>query len=465
MGPGTHAETWATTWRFGLVLFVAAGSAVPSPAQAPRSDPVERLRLVLLAPCRDVTARDRAVQECLDALRTLNDLRRAWSLPEWRDRRPDFPAAASDAANREALTGRFFRAVREELGGGDQKAARAALDLLAEMAEAARARGDPSAPLAPLGRDVAALVRQGPPGLRGPAARTLGQIDPDLPVAIPALGELLQSPDPSLRQAAVEGLAGLLQAAAQSVARPAAEGPARGNHLEAAARAAAVLPVVGRGLNDWHPGVRRRAVAAVQTAATALERMVPDPPADSLDASEVELLQKRVTEERARVRPMVDALAACGPALTVLLREGDVELRLHAQKALEEVAYVRGRWLRQEPGADTPAEAPPDDPFAEGLRAAVPGLVAALSDPDPRVRRSALDTLDQLGPLGAPAVKALALALEDPDRFVRWSAARVLNHLGPAAVREAAPRLRLLLSDPDPDVRRAGSAALDRINP
>jgi HEAT repeat protein len=450
--------------RFGLVLFVALSGAAPSLAQGLRSDPVERLRLVLPAPCRDPAVRDRAVKDCLFSLRTLNDLRRAWALSEWRDRYPDAAVASSDAANRGILANWFVRAVREELGGGDPVGSRKILELLTATAEESRSRGEPTGLAVPLGPDVADLVRQGPPGLRGPAARTLGRIDPDLAVAIPALSELLQSPDPSLRQAAVEGLAGLVQSATQAVARPAIDGPARGNHLEAAARAAEVLPVVTRGLNDWHPGVRRGAVGAVQTAALALGRMIPaPPPADALDAAEVEWLRKGFTEERARLRPLAEALGGCAPALAFLVREGDVEFRLQVQKALEETAYVRGRWLNDAPGADAPAGAA-DDPFAEGLRVAVPKLVAALADQDPRVRRSAIDTLDLLGPLGVPAVKPLTRALEDPDRFVRWSAARTLSHLGPLAQDAAAPLARLR-SDPDPDVRHAASAALDRINP
>lgn len=462
--PGTGAERWAVAWRLGLVLFLGAAPPAPSVAQGPRADPVERLRLVLLAPCRDPAARDRSVKDCLFSLHTPNDLRRAWALAEWRDRYPDAAVASTDAANRDLLAGWFVRAVRDELGVGDPVAIRKILDQLAETAEASRSRGEPSGLPAAFGPDVADLVRQGPPGTRTAAARTLGRIDPDLAVAVPALSELLQSPDPSLRQAAVEGLAGLVQSAAQCVARPAVEGPSRGNHLEAAARAAEVLPVVTRGLNDWHPGVRRAAVGAARTVALALGRMIPDPPpADALDAAEAEWLRKGVTEERARLRPLAEALGGCAPALAFLVREGDVEFRLQVQKALEETAYVRRRWLN-----DTPAAAPPseggDDPFADGLRVAVPKLVAALADPDPRIRRSAIDALDLLGPLGVSAVKALTRALEDPDRFVRWSAARTLSHLGPAA-QDAAATLAKLRSDPDPDVRRAASTALDRINP
>jgi HEAT repeat protein len=445
--------------RTGLALLLVLGGAVVALAQSPRVDPVEKLRSVLRAPCRDVAARDRAVKECLGSLRTLNDLGKAMTLADWQDRHPDEALAAADAANRAALSERFFAAVRGLLGGGDATVIQNTLALLAQTAEAARANGDPPAPVSPLAPDVAALVSRGPPGLRGAAARALGQIDPDLAVALPALGELLRSADPGLRQAAVEGLTGLLQSVARNTARPAVNGPAHSNHAAAAAAAAEVLPLVGRALNDWHPGVRRRAVGAVQSAAASLSRMISDPlAAEQLEGTEGEVLRLGIEEERAGLRPLVVALAARGPALAFMLREGGTEVRLQAQKALEEMAYARERWLLQQAALGTS-----DDPFAEGLRAAVPRLASSLADPDPRIRRSAIDVLDLLGPLAMPAGKALASALDDSDRFVRWSAARALSHLGPPAVGEASARLTRLLSDPDPDVRRAAADALARI--
>jgi hypothetical protein len=411
-----------------------------------------------------VAARDRAVKECLGSLSTLNDLGKALTLSEWHDRHPEAALAASDAANRAAVAERFFAGVRELLNKGDAATIQDVLALLEETAERARTNGDPPVPVCPLAPEVAALVCKGPPGLRGRAARTLGQIDPDFAVALPALGELLRSADPTLRQEAMEGLTGLLRSVARATSRPALNGPARSNRAEVAAAAAAVLPLVERGLNDWHAGVRPRAVGAAQLVAQALARMIGDPlTAEQLEGPDGEQFRKEVGEERTRLRPLVEALAARGPALAFVLKEGSTEFRLQAQKALEEVACARERWLQQQAALGPSAEGSLDDPFAEGLRPAVPRLAAALADPDPRIRRSAIDVLDRLGPLASPAGRTLALALEDPDRFVRWSAARALNHLGPKAVGEASPRLTRLLSDPDPDVRRAAADALARI--
>ncbi|WP_332448570.1 HEAT repeat domain-containing protein [Methanoculleus sp.] len=54
--------------------------------------------------------------------------------------------------------------------------------------------------------------------------------------------------------------------------------------------------------------------------------------------------------------------------------------------------------------------------------AALPGLLAALDDPDPRLRMWAAYTLGMIGERGA--APALIRALEDPDPGVgRWAAA------------------------------------------
>jgi HEAT repeat protein len=87
-----------------------------------------------------------------------------------------------------------------------------------------------------------------------------------------------------------------------------------------------------------------------------------------------------------------------------------------------------------------------------------------LSDPDVRLRRSALDVLEWLGPAAAEAAPAVTRALTDPDRFVRWSAIRVLGNLGGAALRAAAGDLARLQADPDLDIRQAAAVVLERVD-
>jgi hypothetical protein len=72
--------------------------------------------------------------------------------------------------------------------------------------------------------------------------------------------------------------------------------------------------------------------------------------------------------------------------------------------------------------------------------AAVPALVGALSDPDPKVRLQAARALARIGPPAKDAVAALTRALDDSDVAVRANAARALGQIGPEA-RNAVPEL------------------------
>jgi HEAT repeat protein len=127
-------------------------------------------------------------------------------------------------------------------------------------------------------------------------------------------------------------------------------------------------------------------------------------------------------------------------ALTKQLQSADPSFRLRAAKAL---------------GAIGPA-----------ARFAVPDLVAALRDTDADVRRAAVAALQQISPearASEAVVRAIALDLRDPDATIRLLAVRSLGRFGRAAA-VAAGDLEPLLTDPDPDVRRAASDVLPRIS-
>jgi HEAT repeat protein len=93
----------------------------------------------------------------------------------------------------------------------------------------------------------------------------------------------------------------------------------------------------------------------------------------------------------------------------------------------------------------------------------VPALIAALLDPDDRVRSEAIVSLKLFGPRAAPAVPALCSVLhEDRDARFRRVAAEALGMIeAPTAV------LRLIdaLEDPDEEVREAVATALGRTGP
>lgn len=79
---------------------------------------------------------------------------------------------------------------------------------------------------------------------------------------------------------------------------------------------------------------------------------------------------------------------------------------------------------------------------------AVPTLISALSNSDPRVRAEAARALARMGAEGKDAVPTLTARLNDPDEDVRQAAARALGQMGSAAA-PAVPALVSLIESPD----------------
>ncbi len=436
-----------------LVASVGLSACGVVRSQAADIDPVERLRHALQATYPNPAARDRQVKECLAELRSLSDLQRAAVLVEWCESCPGESSAAVDRANQEALLEALTVAVRGVLRPRGPAAA-ATIDWIARTAEQARASGEPLPLFHRFGPELADVVIQGPSSLRAAAARTLGQIEPSVYVAVPALEELLRAGEAELRLAAADGLAHLMQNALQALGGAGSQRPAPRGELVLVA--GSILPAVHHGLDDDRLEVRRRCLETIGLAAVALSRLIEDAnPPDGPSFGQTSPAGRRLESEREELRPLLVALRDQGPILARCVRDNDVEVRVLAHKALEEMGHARGCWARRCATVNGPEE----DALGDVLREAVHALAAALAHPDLRVRRSALDALEMMGPLALPALPALARVLHDPDRFLRWSAVRTLGKLGPTA-RDAVDELRLTLQDPDTDVRRAAGTVL-----
>lgn len=129
-------------------------------------------------------------------------------------------------------------------------------------------------------------------------------------------------------------------------------------------------------------------------------------------------------------------------ALTKQLQSRDASVRLRAVRALRDLGAA--------------------------ARFALPDLQAALNDPDPEVRRAAVNAVQSVQPADAPpselVVRSIALDLTSPDAGIRLLAIRTLGRYGRRAG-IVAESVQGLLADPDPDVRRAAAEALTRITP
>jgi HEAT repeat protein len=93
---------------------------------------------------------------------------------------------------------------------------------------------------------------------------------------------------------------------------------------------------------------------------------------------------------------------------------------------------------------------------------AVPGLIEALKSSDWRVRRTAADALEGIGPEAADAVPALMGAMKDEKTWVRGGAASALGKIGELA-RPAIGLLVEAAGDPDEFLREDVMTALNAL--
>jgi HEAT repeat protein len=410
----------------------------------------------------------------VERLRTLDDLRRALLLNEWRDRDQDENVAAVDARHRTAVVERFEGAVRAALRQNDLDGRRKALKLLGGLDLTLRGAGD-----APLTRDftgdLAELTGPGPAALRELAARTLARLNPEPGAAAVALGKLLGDPDPGLRAAAAEALGGLVATAVSLEPEQDERDP---QHLRIIRAACAVAPVAGRGLADGSADVRRHCGEALAQVAEVLGALVDEPPATE-EVADWPAYQREVEGERAVLGPLIAAVGDQSAALARSAADPDARVRVVARHALEEVAGTRWRLLRRASSAVAAPEGGGDrvagersaqflleDPLLAGLRQALPALAAGVQDdPDVQGRRAAIDVLEALGRQAAPAAPALLAALADRDRFVRWAAARALGKVRPTNTETVIPALTRLLKDGDLNLELAAVNALCAYGP
>jgi HEAT repeat protein len=166
------------------------------------------------------------------------------------------------------------------------------------------------------------------------------------------------------------------------------------------------------------------------------------------------------------VEPREGERASVSEAVAALSREiaelrgkndGDDDSRDAAnahQMAMSEDAGQRRRAIRQL------RELAKTDPAARAL------LSKLLADPDPRVRRDAIEALARVG--DPRAIGEISALLKDGDGRVRSRAAKTLSEMAgdtkdPAARSAAAQSLQTLLGDEKPGVRREAVEALRRI--
>ncbi len=495
-----------------LLLGGISGWPGSARAQLP-NDPVEELSQALKVAVvnpegnpGELRSREAILTRLINKLRTISDLHRALALDDWLDKEQDVnvrPEARVDQKIREEVAARYIDKVRASLKADAPLRQIATANLLNDLGTslrgiAAQRTNQHEGLNRVFGPDLARLLKGGDPRVEAAAARALGNINPEPKVAVPALAELLKSPNVELRRVAAAGLDNLVKTLTQIVS-----GKGRGTQQRGASKgelvnmAVAVAPVAAEGLKDVDPEVRRLSAEGLLQTAAALSEIVEEPkkdlrpfteerPPTPEERSEIDAFRRAVAQERALLTPLAKALGEQAPKLAQALRDPDPRTRLMARKALEEMgnAFQRqerreasvpnlgasektGQGRGEEQSSLNQAQPPvfPGSPLIKTLDDSLRTLVRGLRDPDLAIRLATVDAIEMFGDAARSVAPELAASLCDPNRFVRWAAARTLGKMAPVAPELVVPGLTKLLSDQDLDLRLTAANSLGLYGP
>jgi HEAT repeat protein len=455
-------------------------------ADAAPPDPVEGLRDALRLPVRDSgnkaerDYREANLQKRVKALKTIDEMREALLLQEWRDEDRDNLVAAVDMTVRGQLAQRFLNSLLTVLAKGTPLRKQAAAAMIGEIGPTIRESGSRKGLLSPLAPDLVKRFDDEDGGVREAAARAVGLIYPDPDVAAPALAKLLTHKDAATRRAAAEGLANLVLTM-EHMTRGRQSAGVEATTESVTQTALAVVLQAGGGLKDTEAATRRSCLEAIQRSAFLLTEQVPDPPADITfppadrkpnkeEQGEINQYKQTVEAERTLLLPLARALNAAAAVVSQALADDDLVAVETAGRALENMAEAREKLRRRAAsvpaaGRGNGADTLDEDPLKTGMQGSVPALAKLLGHKDVRRRLAAIYVLETLETDATPAVDAVTKALEDANPFVRWGACRVLGKVRPQVAAQAVPVLAKLLDDETGDVRITALAALEHYGP
>jgi len=499
---GPH-RSWRT-WLAGICLLCAAASGAWS-QDRPSVDPVEDLRLALQR--EDVLSRpdwpkvpielvadfrSKNLSKKIDALRTIGELRRALALEEWREDLGGREAALRqiDQDKRREVGTRLLDAIRREVFGGDANTKLAVANMICEMGPTVRALElkDRSGFARSLTPEVLKLCVNSDIGVRQEALRALGNINAEPDKAAKRFEFILKNDRPEIRLLAALGLGQMTRVVHELRVNGLVN--KTGSRVDATnadvtRTAHEVVPASRAGLKDAEPLVRAACLDAIRISADNLanqymikepfERKEFPPEGRKLAPAEVQKIldiYESVRQEINEVRPYFQLLRDTAPDLIDPLTDPEAGVRLAAVTALESIAQARlmQRKRLESVSLDSDAAAKADlivldDPLAKFMPRGLPALARLLKDPDVRIRRTALDFLQNIDRDARGAIREMIAALGDPDRYVRWAATTVFGKMSVKETEGAVPGLGKLLSDDDLKIRQIAAGALQRMGP
>lgn len=286
--------------------------------------------------------------------------------------------------------------------------------------------------------DLIATTKSGDAQTEWHAIAAIGNMGPVAVPASPRLIEVLNSNDDHIRFAAEQALLRIGKLAVPELVRALKDQHRR----QAAAQVLAGLgPAAGEAvpsliplLKDSDPSFQREIVLALSTMGKAAETAGP-------------LLVKLFENTEFKYRP---AVAFALGRLNV--KEGLPALQNTFKTSADPVLQMACTWALLQLD-------PKNEDYANQ---ALPFLIDALDNDNPRIRREAANTLGLLGSKASPAVDSLQKHLQDKVPDVRKEALMTLAKIGPDGA-GAVPGLQKMLADQDPSICCIASYALGRM--
>lgn len=501
LGSNMNRDLYRWLSRVGLIVAALTCHLASDNVARASDDPVEDLRRTLSVggPIEDSTAealefRKSKIQESVDRMRTIGQLRRALVLDEWKvdpNRVVSDGIRAVDLEMRRMVGDRLKASLEKMASTGNANARLAVANLISEMGPTVRAvdpgeRGGYCRSLEPL---IAKLCVDPDIGVRQEALRALGNINGNPNQVAGVFRRALEKEsEVGPRRLAADGLQQMIKVTTHLQKRGQTATGVEATRKDLLDVLQTVAPVAAVGVSDADSEVRMLSLQAVQTAAQALAELleVPEglgrqnfPPAGRrLSANErARILDayKQTEESLALIKPMLDSFRKEVNAYAAGLRDPQPRVRLAAARAFENLANARLRLVRRANSLPTlrdlkgevelsPAEMMKQAEFLEPfLDNDLPQVSALMRDPDVRIRRAAVEIYEMLERQAQPGLEALIAALRDPDRIVRWTSARTLGYLEPEKAVPAILPLADSLKDPDLNIRIAAANSLEAL--
>lgn len=464
--------------RSWVLVALIAGWAMPA-APVHAQDPVAKLRQALLMVSSELEPnpmflanRRKLIESSIKEMKSIAELRRAYFLKEWAFHgRLDKPNKQIDVDHyRSEIGDKLIKAVHNTAKEQDPERQLAVAILIAELGESEqpldrRGKGKFARAFTDIARN---LTKEKDVAVKQAAFHALGKVTPKPGDAVPVMKEALEKESLGPRRLAAYALSDLVRNAhylrvideERDKKKPAINEELQTIDLVIAAAAV--------GLRDADEPVRGYCLQAMLESGRALT--------DYLSTAAYSVVEEEKGKQTfdPNLRAVLKTMQTANPQILQSLGDPKINVRLTAMQALDQFGVARAK-LQQilieyvaEPKPDKrgqlwePFDAP--DPLANIVERDWRRIAKLLKEDDARLRRGAIDFLEQLGDQVEPAAVEVGDALRDPDPLVRWTAVRTIRSIPAKKVTANAIKgLGALVTDPDPNISADAARTIEAL--